>query len=220
MICFLIFLSTVILAHPFPSDDLDLTVIDILNENLVGARPIKDRYSSDISQNGPVANVDLSGSVSTGCDLDSSSANILNDETIQRRGNQISCPSSFITPTIPSTRKNPNQANPSRQTTSEDSHERATSTGDHPCANTERPYWVTCGGPEVGEIDGKLIVINCLAGKSFKLLSLQRSNTKSTVNGIGYATLEQFPILQSVPAPTAVAEFCCEGFLNMVSLFG
>ena len=176
MICFLIFLSTVILAHPFPSDDLDLTVIDTSNENPLDARPREDLYSSDNPQNGLVADVDLSGSVSIGCDLDSSSTNILNDETIQRRGNQLSCPSSLIRPTIPSTRKNPNkpnQANPSRQTTSEDSHERATATGDHPCATKEHPYYVTCGGPEIGEIPGTLIVLNCLAGKSFKLVSSQ-----------------------------------------------
>lgn len=151
-------------------------MIDASNENLVDARPRKDLYSSDISQNGLVADVDLSGPVSIECDSDSSSTNILNDETIQRRGNQLSCPSSFIIPKIPSTRKNPNkpnQANPSRQTTSEDSHERTTATGDHPCATAANPYYVTCGGPEIGQIPGTLIVLNCLAGKSFKLASSQ-----------------------------------------------
>lgn len=177
MYYFLVFLSTVILAYPFPEglSDLGLTVIDTSSDSHLDTEPGKDLYSSSApSENEVVADTLPPDSVSIGCTStsDTSSTNIFDVETTQKRDvPQRYCPSPFI-PMKPSAKKHQEGVDTATQKKPGDGQGLSTETADHPCARLKKPYHVSCGGPQVG-VDGNLLVLNCVAGKSFEPLLSQ-----------------------------------------------
>lgn len=170
MFYFLVLLSTLVVATPFPLDLDGLAEIDTLKD-----RPL-DSYSSTSLPNPSVADENPPNLLSIGCSSDASFTSDVDHENIQKRVPEHAniCPSQYDIPKTPSPQASP-QIGP------EVGQYPSTTTGYNPCSRQkDKPDHVTCGGPEVlvDRIDD-LMVINCVRGKQSNVLLPQYNQTLS-----------------------------------------